>query len=123
MVTDEDAYQQDIIVPISVRHLVEFGDTTPDRPGQFGFWYNFIDYQFVEDDRDVLCRHYFDEPDRAILMATATDDDFCLRILVFLSMRYGTLQSLAGQSYAAVPDAIMAKVEVLKQQHLLANGD
>ena len=65
-------YAQDIIAPVAVHHLVEYGDVSPDRPDDFGYWYNYIDYIFEEGGVTLRARHYFDEPGRALLLDRAT---------------------------------------------------
>lgn len=115
-------YVQDIVSPVSVHHLVEYGDVTPDRPDEFGFWYNYIDYVFEEGERSLRARHYFDEPGNAILMADCSDDPFTLKVLVFLSMRYEALQCFRDGRYAILPRAIMDIVAEMRHAHLAAHA-
>jgi hypothetical protein len=116
-------YQQDIIAPTAVHHLVEFGDTDPARPGEFGYWYNFLDYVFEEDGQTVLARHYLDEPDVVSLpMTLAADDDFTLRVLVFLAMRYGVIKHLGSDGYGPIPPSLMATVRERVAIHVAASA-
>lgn len=115
-------YAQDIIAPVAVHHFVEFGDVSPDRPDDFGYWYNYIDYIFEEGGVTLRARHYFDEPGRALLMSDCSDDPFTLRVLVFLSMRYGALQCFREGRYAVVPREIMDIVADMRTAHLASHA-
>ncbi|WEJ57688.1 hypothetical protein [Devosia sp. FJ2-5-3] len=115
-------YAQDIIAPVAVYHLLEYGDATPDRPDEFGFWYNYIDYVFEEAGVSLRARHYFDEPGRALLLADCSDDPFTLKVLVFLSMRYGALKCLREGSYEIIPRAIMDRVRDMREAHLASHA-
>lgn len=115
-------YAQDIIAPVAVYHLVDYGDTTPERPGEFGFWYNYIDYIFEDADKALRARHYVDEPGKALLMADCADDPFTLKVLVFLSMRYEALQCFRDGRYAIIPRAVMDQVDEMRDAHLAAQS-
>lgn len=115
-------YDQDVIAPIAIRHLVEFGDPDPNLPGQFGYWYNFVDYDFAAGDRTVTARHYLDEPQRALLLGTPVEDELTLLVLQFLLMRYDTLDWLGREGYVPVPKPIMKEVRHRLDLHLKRAG-
>lgn len=102
-----EAFGQDPITPTSVVHRMEFGDTAPEDPGSFGHLYNYLDYLFrAVDGRTLQARHYFDEPDTAILQGPGDPDladDFTRRVLIFLGMRYARMDVLAGSGRAPLP--------------------
>ncbi|MET3896920.1 hypothetical protein ABIB57_000844 [Devosia sp. UYZn731] len=116
-------YRQDIIAPVAVRHLVEYGDTNPPRPGQFGYWYNFIDYDFADGDRTLVARHYLDEPGTALLLAMPDDDDLTLRVLVFLLMRFERIKAQTPNGYQHLAAAQMVAIRQRMEQHLAASAN
>lgn len=113
-------YQQDIIAPVAVHHRLEFGDPAPDRSGTFGYWYNYLDYEFEEGGVTLRARHYLDEPGAALLLSDCADDPFTLKVLVFLSLRFGALKCLRDDGYHIVPRAIMDRVTEMRDAHLAA---
>lgn len=116
-------YRQDVIAPVSVCHLVEYGDPQEGSPGEFGHWYNYIDYVFEDGDGSVRARHYFDEPGTALLISGPSEAPFVLKVMVFLLMRYPTLQWLVEGRYAPVDEGTMARVRAMLAAHLAANAD
>lgn len=115
-------YDQDVIAPTAIHHLVEFGDPDPDLPGQFGYWYNFIDYDFAAKGRVLSARHYLDEPRRAILLGKPVEDELTLLVLQFLLMRYDTLEWLGSEGYVPVPRHVMEEVRQRLDLHLTRAG-
>ena len=115
-------YAQDVIAPVAVRHLVEFGDPDPNLPGLFGYWYNYFDYDFALGDRMLTARHYLDEPKRALLLGTPVEDELTMLVLQFLLMRYDTLEWLGRDGYVAVPKPVMKEVRHRLDLHLSRAG-
>lgn len=111
-------YEQDVIAPVAVRHLVEFGDPDANLPGLFGYWYNYIDYDFSLGDRVLTARHYLDEPKRAILLGQPIEDELTILVLQFLLMRYDTLEWLGDERYVPVPKIVMKEVRRRLDLHL-----
>lgn len=115
-------YDQDVIAPTTIRHLVEFGDPDPNLPGQFGYWYNYVDYDFAAGGRTLTARHYLDEPRRAILLGEPVEDELTLLVLQFLLMRYDSLEWLGREGYVPVPKPVMKEVRERLDLHLAARG-
>ena len=113
-----DPYEQDVIAPFAIRHRVEFGDEDPNVPGQFGYWYNYIDYDFAGGERLLTARHYLDEPKRAILLGLPIEDELTLLVLQFLLLRYDTLEWLGPNGYVPVPKPVMREVRHRLDLHL-----
>jgi hypothetical protein len=121
--TGGERYAQDVIVPTRVDHRLEFGERSPDRSDQFGYWYNYIDYLFEENGATLKARHYLDEPGAALLLADCSDDPFTLKVLVFLSMRFNALKCLSEGQYRIVPRPIMNLVQDMRAAHLAQVAD
>lgn len=115
-------YEQDVIAPFAIHHRVEFGDPDPNLPGQFGYWYNYIDYDFRAGDKVVSARHYLDEQRRAILLGQPDEGELTLLVLQFLLMRYDTLEWLGREGYVAVPKPVMHEVRRRLDLHLARAG-
>lgn len=115
-------YHLDVIAPVAIHHLVEFGDPDPNLPGQFGYWYNYIDYDFSANGRVLSARHYLDEPRRAILLGKPVEDKLTLLVLQFLLMRYDTLEWLGSEGYVPVPKSVMEKANLRLDLHLARTG-
>lgn len=118
----EHPYDQDVIAPVAIHHLVEFGDPDPNLPGQFGYWYNFIDYDFSANGRVLSARHYLDERGRALLLGKPVEDELTLLVLQFLLMRYDTLEWLGSEGYVPVPKPVMNEARRRLDLHLARSG-
>ncbi|WP_140048848.1 hypothetical protein [Devosia lucknowensis] len=120
---DEGVYGQDIVAPAWVAHGLDYGDRERGSSGAFGYFYNFIDYGFVEGDAEYRARHYLDEQGTAHFLHPPAQDDFALRVLVFLAMRFERLVWLDSQlGYVNIPDAVMAEVEKRMDAHMAAHS-
>ncbi|PXA90828.1 hypothetical protein DMC47_26770 [Nostoc sp. 3335mG] len=115
-------YDQDVIGPIAIRHLVEFGDPDPHMPGRFGYWYNYLDYDFSAGGRVLTARHYLDESKRAILLGEPVEDELTMQVLQFLLMRFDNLEWLGRDGYIPVPKVIMKEVRRRLDLHLARAG-
>jgi hypothetical protein len=115
-------YERDVIAPVAIYHRVEFGDPDPNLPGQFGYFYNYIDYDFTLGGRTLSARHYLDEPQRALLLGTPVEDELTLLVLQFLLMRYDTLEWLGRDGYLKVPKPVMNAVRERLDIHLARSG-
>lgn len=117
------AYRQDVIAPRWVVHAFEYGDAAPGRPNQFGHVYNYLDYGFEEDGVELRARHYLDEPGRALVMAAPSDDPFMQRVLVFLAMRYASVEWLEGGRYQRIVAPFMEHIRTIAAQHMRDHAD
>lgn len=115
-------YNQDVIAPVAIRHLVEFGEPDPNLPGLFGYWYNYIDYDFTDGSRLQTARHYLDEPKRAILLGQPVEDELTMLVLQFLLMRFETLEWLGSDRYVPVPKIVLKEVRRRLDLHLARAG-
>jgi hypothetical protein len=117
------AYRQDVIAPQWVVHGFEFGDVLADRPDEYGYVYNYIDYGFAEDGVELRARHYLDEPGRALVMAEPSDDPFMQRVLIFLAMRYANVEWLERGRYGRVAAPFMEYIRSLAARHMREHAD
>jgi hypothetical protein len=117
------AYRQDVIAPCWLVHVFEYGDAEPGRPDNFGYAYNYLDYGFEENGVELRARHYLDEPGRALVMAEPSDDPFMQRVLIFLAMRYASVEWLEGGRYRRVAAPFMEHIRTLAAQHMRDHGE
>ena len=118
------AYTQDPIAPFLVEHRMDFGDPEPGRPDSFGHVYNYLDYGFREDGRELWARHYLDEPDTVILNGAdepMLGDPFVRRVMIFLGMRYGKMDVITPRGRMNLPaDAAAALAEAVRAHMIRA---
>lgn len=113
------AYEQDVIAPVTITHGLEFGVADENHRGMFGYHYNFLDYAFEEGDRQIGARHYLDEPDCAYLALTFDKpDEFLMRVLIFLMMRFETIKSLTRKGYEPISPEIAEAVRERLDLHM-----
>ena len=120
----EDGYDQDLIVPARVEHRVEFGDWD-DQSQQFGFWYEFLVYEFVEGTSRAEAVRYLDE-DTVVLRHLQPDDpasDFAMKVLVFLSLRYTNIEIMNRSGAQIFDDRMRSELDRRKNQHLATYRD
>ena len=123
----DNAYRQDVIAPVRVEHRFDYGDRDDAAEAGFGYEYNFLVYEFAEDDASAEAVHYLDEPDAIDLRIVEPPDlasDFAQRVLVFLSMRYGTV-NVPGEAdrYRPMPPAIADAVRTRRVRHMARMSD
>jgi hypothetical protein len=116
-------YRQDVIAPRWLVHAFEYGDAAPGHPDQFGHVYNYLDYGFEEGGVELRARHYLDEPGRALVMAEPSDDPFMQRVLVFLAMRYASVEWLEGGRYQRIVAPFMEHIRTIAAQHMRDHAD
>lgn len=123
---------QDIITPVHVEHRVEFGDRHRGEatgPEAFGYWYDFLVYEFADGPARAEAVHYLDEAavtlrhvEPANLTAgfikNAPLGAFALRVLVFLKMRFDDIRVPADDSFALLDGELLARVEESFKAHL-----
>ena len=84
--------------PCLIEHLYDIGDWTEgsDSPG---YLYNYLDYTFRDGERLLRARHYLDEPETILLLASEAlqrQDRFAMEVLVHLHLRYGRIEQVSA---------------------------
>ena len=123
----DNAYRQDVIAPVRLEHRVDFGDRDGAAEDRFGYEYNFLVYEFAEDEASAEAVHYMDQPDAVDLRVVeppGLTSDFAQRVLVFLTMRYGTV-NVPGEAdrYRPMPPAIADAVRARRVRHMARMSD
>lgn len=119
----DDAYSQDAITPSRVEHRVEFGDrinATANGREAFGYWYDFLVYEFVEGRSRAEAVRYLDEDlvTLRILQPADQTSEFALRVLLFLTMRYDRVYVPAADGYAPIDAQLQSRVSEFWKRHL-----
>ena len=110
-----DGYDQDLIAPTRIEHRVEYGDWD-EKSQTYGFWYDFLIYEFREGDKLAEAVAYMDEESVELRVLDPNDptSDFAIKVLVFLSLRYATLKIMEGSGSYSFDEHIREKVEQQK---------
>ena len=119
----DDAYAQDIITPTRVEHRVEFGDRSSAGSTErhaFGYWYDFLVYEFVEGSSRAEAVRYLDEDDVTLRVIHPGDltSEFAMRVLLFLTMRYEQVYVPTDDGYAPMDARLQSRVSELWARHL-----
>lgn len=119
----DDAYSQDIITPNRVEHRVEFGDrhgsATSGRQA-FGYWYDFLVYEFIEGPSRAEAVRYLDEDHVTLRVVQPADltSEFAMRVLLFLTMRYEQVYVPTADGHAPLDVRLQSRVSELWARHL-----
>lgn len=125
----DDAYRQDAIVPVRVEHRFEYGDACGDDEDgavRWGHAYNFLFYQFAEGDALAEASYDLDDGDAFLrhVEPSGFEGEFCLRVLVFLSMRAQRVRLFRdGAVVQLEADPALARAVALRRDaHMRAAG-
>jgi|GEM_PF-4318611 len=119
----DDGYSQDIITPTRVEHRVEFGDrndTVANGRQAFGYWYDFLIYEFVEGQSRAEAVRYLDEDHVTLRVVQPADltSEFAMRVLLFLTTRYERVYVPTVDGHAPLDDRLQSRIRELWAHHL-----
>lgn len=124
--SNEDLYPSDMIAPCRIDHFFEWGDRTETAEVQYwGYEYNYLVYEFREGEAVAVVWAYLDEEGMAFIRSLEPPDirsDFVTKVLVFVSMRYETLQWMTKEGRSPLPADVVEKVEIAKLRHMKEHG-
>ncbi len=112
--SDED----EKIDAVRISHHVDFMFAADDKA--FEFYYNFLIYEFDNGHEKLSAKHYLDEPGVVNVHSPLALplSDFARQVLVYLSLRYLSIQVPSDKGYVPLPDDIREEVGMAAERYM-----